>query len=266
MAEPQTLNSGLIVPNTGDLVGTWGSAAVNPDFVAIDGFLGGVQTVSAAGASPITLTSPVGYTPTPSPGPTQSQNGVIRFSGALTGNVQITLPLPGFAILENLTTGAFVLSFRAIGAGQVIAIPQGSCRHVYNDGTNVRFVNLPDVGVYWDIAASSVPAWISACTIPPWLNCNGATFSAATYPYLNNFLGGNTLPDYQGRAGYYLNQGTGRLTAGGAGIDGNTLFAAGGTQRHFASSYSNTNTDIQWKQHHNGYDQQQSSPNQQCGE
>ena len=39
MAEPQTVNGGLIVPNTGDLVGTWGSAALNPDFVAVDGFL-----------------------------------------------------------------------------------------------------------------------------------------------------------------------------------------------------------------------------------
>lgn len=227
MADPQTFNTGLFVPTRGSDVGTW-DTPVNADFSAIDGFFGGVQTVSAAGSSPITLTSPAGFTPVPSAGPTQSQNGVIRFSGALTGNVQITLPLPGYAIIENLTTGAFVLSFRAIGSGQVVAIQQGSCRHVYNDGTNVRFVNLPDVGTYLDLAASSVPAWISACTIPPYLNCDGTTFSAATYPYLNSFLGGNTLPDYRGRAGYYLNQTTGRLTSTGCGLDGNTLFSAGG--------------------------------------
>lgn len=201
--------------------------AINPDMVAIDGFLGGIQTISASSA-PITLTSPAGFTPTPSGGPTQAQNGVLRFTGALTSAVQVTLPIPGFAIIENLTTGAFVLSFRAIGSGQVIAIQQGSAKHVYNDGTNVRFVNLPDVGTYLDIATSTVPAWITACTIPPYLNCDGTTFNASTYPYLNSFLGGNTLPDSRGRNRFALSQGTGRLTTGGAGIDGTTLLAAGG--------------------------------------
>ena len=102
MAEPQTVNGGLIVPNTGDLVGTWGSAALNPDFVAIDGFLCGVQTVSVS-SSPVTLTSPSGFTPTPGGGPTQSQNAILRITGSLGSNVQITLPLPGYMIVENLT-------------------------------------------------------------------------------------------------------------------------------------------------------------------
>ncbi len=227
MAEPQTVNGGLIVPNTGDLVGTWGSAALNPDFVAIDGFLCGVQTVSASSA-PIVLTSPAGFTPTPGGGPTQAQNGILRFTGVLTAGVQVTLPLPGFVIVENLTTGAFVLSFRAIGSGEVVGVEQGVIQHLYNDGTNVRFVNLPTVGSYMDLCDAATPAWITACTKPPWLLCNGATFSAVTYPYLNTKLGGTTLPDFQGRASYYLNGGTGRLTTAGAGIDGNTRFAAGG--------------------------------------
>lgn len=147
----------------------------------------------------------------------------------------MTLPIPGYTIIENLTTGAFVLSFRAIGAGQIIAIQQGSAKHVYNDGTNVRFVNLPDVGTYLDIANNSVPSWIAACTIPPYLNCDGSTFSAATYPYLNTFLGGNTLPDTRGRARYALSQGTGRLTTAGAGIDGTTFLASGGNNGITAS-------------------------------
>ena len=225
MTEPTTVNVGIIVPNTGDLVGTWGSAALNPDFVAIDGFFGGVQTVVAS-ASPIVLTSPSGFTPTPSGGPTQSQNGVLRFTGTLTAGVQVTLPLPGYIIIENLTTGNFVLSFRAIGSGEVIGIGQGRVQHVYNDGTNVRFVNLPDVGTYVDIAASAVPAWITACTKPPFLNCDGSTFNATTYPYLNALLGGNTLPDSRGNVRATLNQGTGRLTNV---INGSTFLALGGT-------------------------------------
>jgi hypothetical protein len=231
VSEPQTVNIGLVVGNTGDMVGTWATLCTNPDYVAIDGYLGGIQTISA-GSTPITLTSPAAYTPTPSGGPTQAQNAVIRVTGTLTAGVQITLPLPGYMIIENLTTGAFVLSFRAIGSGEVIAIQQGSIRHIYNDGTNVRFVNLPDVGTYLDIAASTVPTWITSCTKPPYLNCDGTTFNASTYPYLNTFLGGNTLPDLRGVARYTLNQGTGRLTTAGSGLDGNTLFANKFTQSY----------------------------------
>jgi hypothetical protein len=216
------------VPLTGDLVNHWGDQALNPDFTALDGLFGGVQTVSVS-TSAVLLTSPAGFTPTPSGGPTQSQNAVLRVTGTLTStNVVITLPLPGFMIVENLTTGPQVVVLRAIGSGELIGIEQGVVQHVYNDGTNVRFVNLPTVGSYMDICDASVPAWINACTKPPWLYCNGGTFSAVTYPYLNAKLGGTTLPDFRGRGAFYFNDGTGRLTTGGAGIDGNTRFAAGG--------------------------------------
>lgn len=228
MADPQTLNIGLAVPTRGSDPGTW-DVPLNGDWTITDGMLAGVQAISAAGSSPITLTSPTGYIPTPSGGPTQSQNAVLRFTGVLTGNVQITLPLPGFIIIENLTTGAFVLSFRSVGSGEIIAVQQGSCRHIYNDGTNVRFVNLPDVGTYIDIAAATVPSWITSCTKPPYLNCDGSTFSATTYPYLNTFLGGNTLPDHRGVARYGLNQGTARLTSA-SGLNGDTLFSLKATQ------------------------------------
>lgn len=223
MSDPQTVNVLLSVPALGSNVGGW-NVPVNGDFIAADGFFGGVQTVNAAGASPITLTSPSGV-PTPSGGPTQAQNAALRFTGVLSGNVQITLPLPGYMIVENLTTGAFVLIFRAIGSGEVIGIEQGSVQHIYNDGTNVRFVNLLPVGTYLDICDATVPAWITACTKPPYLNCNGGSFSAGTYPYLNSKLGGTTLPDLRGVARYTLNQATGRLTTAGSGLDGDTRFA-----------------------------------------
>jgi microcystin-dependent protein len=44
---------------------------------------------------------------------------------------------------------------------------------------------------------------------------------------LNAFLGGNTLPDLRGTTKATLNQGTGRMSAGG--LNGNTNFALGGT-------------------------------------
>lgn len=218
----------LNLPAHGGFVDTW-DQPVNADFSSLDGFLAGVQAVNAAGASPITLTKPTGSV-TAAGGPTQAENAVLRFTGILTGSVQVTLPLPGYMIIENLTTGLFVLSFRAIGSGEVIGIEQGSVRHIYNDGTNVRFVNLPDVGTYLDICDATVPAWITACTKPPYLNCNGGSFSAITYPYLNQKLGGTTLPDIRGTSRATLNQGTGRITSAGSGINGDARFSIGGGQ------------------------------------
>ncbi len=84
------------------------------------------------------------------------------------------------------------------------------------------------MGSYLDVCEATVPAWISNCSKPPYLLCDGSTFNATTYPYLNLKLGGNTLPDFRGRSPYYLNGGTGRLTSAGAGIDGNTRFSGGG--------------------------------------
>src|SRR6267154_5059098 len=141
MAEPQTVNVGLIVPNTGDLVDIWGSGATNPDFVAIDGLFAGVQTISAT-SLPITLTAPAGFTPTPGGGPTQSQNRVLRFTGLLTADVRVTLPIPGAYIIENLTTGNFVLSFQGVTATEVIGTPQGELVEIYNDGAKGRVVNV----------------------------------------------------------------------------------------------------------------------------
>ena len=220
----------MIIPNTGDLTGTWGSAALNPDFVALDGFQGGVTTISVT-SSPVTLTVPAGFTATPSAGPTQAQNAVLKFSGTLTGNVQATLPMPGYYIIDTFSLAgfSFVLSLRAVGSGEVIGMPFVSVKHVYSDGTNVRFANLQEVGSYVDYGGTTPPIWIAACTKPPLLLCDGSTFNATTYPFLNAYLGGNTLPDFRGRSAFYLNGGTGRLTTAGAGIDGNTLLAAGGS-------------------------------------
>lgn len=227
MADPTTVNIALAGPLHGSNVDTW-DVPVNADFTAIDGFLGGVQTVSLSGGL-VTLTSPAG-TITPSAGPTQSQNAVIRFTGTLTSNVQVTLPLPGPMIIENLTTGPFFLNLKSAGAGEIISVDQGIAQRIYNDGTNVRFVDLPPIGSYLDIAQSTVPSWITSCSKPPFLLCNGAAFNTATYPYLFAKLGVASVPDLRGVTRYTTNQGTGRLTSAVSGLDGDTLFAIKATQ------------------------------------
>lgn len=234
MVEPVTSNIGLIVPNTGDLVGTWGSAAINPDMVALDGLFGGYQAVAVSNAN-VLLTSPSGFTPTPSGGPTQSQNLVLSFTGAMTVALSVTLPIPGSYIIENRTTGNFVLFIKAVGTGEIIAVDQGDTVRVYNDGTNVRFVNFGRVG-HTEIWAglSAMPSWVTACTIPPFLLCDGTVYNFSTYPYLGKRLlgafGGNGtttfgVPDLRGRVPLaYDGTGT-RITTAGAGLNGQTLGA-----------------------------------------
>lgn len=235
MTEPMTVNAGLVVPNTGDLVDTWGNLALNPDFVAVDGFLCGVQTISATNL-PITLTSPAAFVPTPGGGPTQSQNRVLRFTGMLSADVRVTLPLPGSYIVENLTTGNFVLSFQGITATEVIGTPQGERLEIYNDGANVRFVNLARVGAMemW-AGVSAMPAWVGQCTVKPYLLCDGTVYNFSDFPFLGPKMGaafgGNGIttfatPDEQGRVPLaYDGTGT-RITVAGCGINGQTIGAS----------------------------------------
>ena len=239
MTEPTTLTRALIVPNTGDLPGTWSTGALNPDFVAIDAMFGGVTTVSLTNAN-VVLTVPAGFTATPTAGPTQAQSALLVFNGTLTANCTITFPMPGFYFIFNqCVVGSFVVALASSGAGNIICAPPGEMVMVFNDGTNMNYVGLERVNAYVDLAVSSVPAWISNCSVPPYLNCNGGTFSATTYPNTAAYLGGTTLPDLRGRVRFGLNQGTGVLEPFGTGIDGDVLLSIGGNtqilQEHLPS-------------------------------
>jgi microcystin-dependent protein len=239
VTEPTTTNTGLIIPNTGDLTGQWGANALNPNFAAIDGHTGATQTISVSNV-PITLTSPAGFTPTPSGGPTQAQNAILKFTGALTGNVQVTLPLPGYYIIKNSTTGNFVLSFRAAGSGAVIGFPPGQIQHVFNDGNNVEFANLGNVAQIeiW-AGLSTMPAWVNACSTAPYLLCDGTIYNFSSFPALGarlvNWFGGNGtttfgVPDLRGRVPLPVDPTGTRITLAGCGIPGNVLGSAGGNE------------------------------------
>jgi microcystin-dependent protein len=161
-------------------------------------------------------------------------------SGALTGNVQVTLPLPGEYTVQNLTTGNFVVTFAAASAGNVVSTPSGSIMHVWNDGTNVWLVKPQIPGALTFLGGiTAVPAWISACTIAPFLLCDGSIYNFSTYPalgnlYLGNFGGNGAttfgVQDLRGRVPLaYDGTGT-RITTAGSGINGQTMGAAGGNQ------------------------------------
>ncbi len=239
MVGPFTPNAGFIVPNTGDFVDTWGEDATNPDYVAIDGMLCGVQTITL-GSSPVTLTSETGFTATPGAGPTQSQNRGLRFSGVLTANVTVTLPIPASYLCENLCTGNFTVTLRGATATEVVCLPPGEIVEVYNDGANVRFVGLGRMGEmeHW-AGISALPAWVTGCTKRPYLLCDDTVYNIADYPFLGaRFLaqfGGNGLttfanPDMRGRVPLAYDGSAARITTAGSGIDGDTLGSAGGAE------------------------------------
>lgn len=242
---PETVSKGLEIPATGSLPGTWGEVAINPDMVAIDGMLGGFATIALTNSN-VTLTKPSGFTATPGAGPTQSQNAMLTLTGTLSANVTITFPLPGFYLVENLCVmGAFYIRLGSATPGKYICAIPGETIQIFNDGVDMRYVGLGRVGTYMDIATGSIPTWITNCTVAPYLYCNGATFSAGTYPQLAAYLGGTTLPDSRGRTRYTLDASTGRTTAVFA--FGNTLTAGGGDQwsqyhNHAAGDYGHQHT------------------------
>lgn len=233
MVDATTSNILLTVPARGADPGTW-DVPVNGNSNAIDGFVGGVATISLSNAN-ISLTAPSG-TVTATGGPFQSQNRIIKFTGALTSNVQVTLPLPGQYTIQNLTTGFFVVTFVAVGAGKIVATPQGSIMQIWNDGTDVWLVKNQIPGALTFLGgAIAVPSWIAACSLPPFLLCDGSIYTASIYPALASIYGatfggnGTTsfgVEDLQGRVPLaYDGTGT-RITIAGCGINGQTLGAS----------------------------------------
>lgn len=215
MSDPTTTNVALAVPAHLSDSGAW-DTPMNNNFTELDAIFGSV-TSKTLSSSNVTLTQ------------TECQVSILRFTGTITANITITFTSTIKSwICENNTTGAFTVTMSG-GSGNVVALPPGSCQ-IYWDGTNVSFINIGRTGELLDYIGSSVPAWISACTVPPALNCNGGSFSAVTYPRLFAILGGTTLPDLRGRFRANLNQTTSRITTAGGGVDGDTNLSVGGVQ------------------------------------
>lgn len=211
-----TTNIKLSTPPHGANVNTWDADPVNNNAVILDAVFGSVTSKGLTNAN-VTLSA------------TEAQVSVLRFSGALSGNVAINVgAVIKSWIVENTCTGGFVVTMTG-GSGNVVGVPPGSSQ-VYWDGTNVSFVNLGKIGEYWDYGGSAVPAWVAACSVPPYLLCDGSTFSSGTYPLLAAILGTTTLPDSRARSRIPLDSGAGRVTTAGSGIDGSTRFASGGAQ------------------------------------
>lgn len=220
---PTTTNKGFEVPTGGSYVGTW-DHPVNANSEDLDSILGGVTTVALTNVN-VTLSA------------SQMKCMGLKLTGTLTGNVVLTFTTPGFYFIDNQCTGAFVVTIWK-GSGKACGIPPGEVTDFFNDGTDWRFRNLARTGAMEFWYTSTMPAWVTASTVPPFLCCDGATFSAVTYPALNAFLGGTTLPDMRSYVPIPLDDmGTaagaagriGSVNTGSGTIVGATLGSSGGS-------------------------------------
>jgi hypothetical protein len=182
---------GLITPNTGDLPGAWGTAAVNPNFTTVGAMLGRFTTISVSGATTVALSASTTAL-TPGAGPFQQSNRMVRFTGAQLGTATYGFSVPGDYIIDNQCTGTtFPLVLApASGTGNSIGVPSGRKTQVFFDGTGMDFVSEPIPGTALDLhGVTALPVWMRACTVQPYLVKDGSIYSATTYPALAAILG-----------------------------------------------------------------------------
>jgi microcystin-dependent protein len=118
---------------------------------------------------------------------------------------------------------------------------------VFFDGTDMDYVDMPEVGASLDlhqIGTSTYPPWMAACSVLPYLYKDGSVYSASNYTALAQLLGstfgGNGVttfgvPDERGRSRIPVDLVNGRLTPGGSGVNGAVIGSVGGsefTQQH----------------------------------
>lgn len=95
------------------------------------------------------------------------------------------------------------------------------------DGTSLSIAdgNTVDLSAL-EVPIGTIQMWATSTAPDGWLICNGSSFSASTYPELNNILGGNTLPNFSGRF---------PLGVGNSGTSGSTnhnISSNGGEEKH----------------------------------
>jgi hypothetical protein len=123
---PTTTYKGYSIPTTGTLPGTWGTELNTNSFSIIDNNMGGIVGISLSNVN-VSLTA------------IQAENLIVRLTGALTASVQVTIPCQGFTIIENATTGNFLVTVTNGIVGSVI------CRQAHRTLVIFDAVNGPRI-------------------------------------------------------------------------------------------------------------------------
>lgn len=156
---------GAYLPVVSGDAGTWGTLLNTDTFPVFDKNLGGIVTKSLSNAN-VTLSS------------AESQNAILRLTGTLSANVQITTVAQGFTLIQNATTGNYLVTFTN-GTGNVVIAAQGISTMVHIDATNGCFLSgrtRSTVGDIVQVIGTTLKSGL--------LKCNGALVSRATYPEL----------------------------------------------------------------------------------
>lgn len=119
---PATTNKGYEIQTTGTNAGTWGDVLNNQAITYIDLNMGGVLPKGLS-SSNVILTA------------TESRYAILRLTGILLANVQVTTSCVGFFFVENLTTGAFTVTITNGVSGVVVPASNGRVT-ILSDGTN----------------------------------------------------------------------------------------------------------------------------------
>ncbi|MGY4370884.1 hypothetical protein ACVW1A_006949 [Bradyrhizobium sp. LB1.3] len=85
--------------------------------------------------------------------------------------------------------------------GRVVCLPPGEIVDVINDGTKLAFRNLGRIGSYMDYGGSSMPSWVTGCTLQPYVNADGSAISSASYLLLFRYVQRHAAPIYAAVSG-----------------------------------------------------------------
>jgi len=212
---------GIELMATGENAGTWGTKT-NNNLSLLAELTGGFAQVSIAGGAQTTaLTVDDGATTG------TAQRRVIEFTGTITGNQIVTIPLDveTFYILRNSTSGSFTVQFKyASGSGSTVtfsATDKGDKLIVAkaDDGTNPNIVEIalglqdivedttPQLGGNLDVNGNSIVS-VSDGNIPITPNGTGRVV-----------IDGLSYPDADGTSGQAITtNGSGTLSFSDAGI------------------------------------------------
>ena len=124
---------GVELMATGENAGTWGTKT-NTNLTLAEQLLGGYLEVSIAGGVQTTELDVDDGALTG-----KAQNRIIKFTGTITGNQTVTLPvlMENFYIIQNATTGAYTVELKAAsGSGATVtwATTDKGWKIVYADG------------------------------------------------------------------------------------------------------------------------------------
>jgi hypothetical protein len=119
----------LVLPVTGELVGTWGDVANGGLTELVDAAIAGTASVSMTDAN-YTLTVADGLTD-------ESRKMFVVLTGALTAQRNVVCPsVSKLYFVANTTSGAQSIVFKT-NAGTGITVPNGEAMVLYCNGTNV---------------------------------------------------------------------------------------------------------------------------------